>query len=173
MANTTVNLIQRPIGPAGIDAHLPVAAATHLYEGSLVSQLAASGAVVPYSTALSGACIGVAAHEVDNTGSAGDKRVKVETKRIYAFANGTSGDACSEATLMWSVVYGVDDHTIADNSNTQARKPVGFFAGMEPDGRVRVFVDPPLAAIVAILQTLTDAPATADALRETIVAAFG
>jgi hypothetical protein len=44
---------------------------------------------------------------------------------------------------------------------------------MEDDGRVRVYVDPVAARIVDILKTLTDAPATADALRDNIVAAFG
>jgi hypothetical protein len=44
---------------------------------------------------------------------------------------------------------------------------------MESDGYVRVYVDPALAAIVNVLQTLTDSPATGDALRDNIVAAFG
>jgi hypothetical protein len=70
-------------------------------------------------------------------------------------------------------VYGTNGYTVADNSNSNARKPVGFFMGMQDDGKVRVFVDPCLARIVEVLQGLTDAPATADALRDNIVGAFG
>lgn len=174
MANTAVNLVARPIGAAGIQVHLPVDGGSHIYAGALVSQLTATGCVVPYSTASSGVCIGVAQHEADNTsGSDGDKRVTVEFKRIYALNNGTSGDACSEATLLGSVLYGTDDSTVADNSNSAARKAVGFFMGMEPDGRVRVLIDPPLAALTAALQGLTDTPASADALRDNIVASMG
>ncbi len=92
---------------------------------------------------------------------------------MFAFANGAGGDAFSEASLIGSLVYGTDDHPVADNSATLTRKAVGFFMGMESDGKVRVFVDPCMAAIVNALQTLTDTPASADALRDNIVAIFG
>lgn len=152
---------------------LPVGAGAKLFRTILVSQLTANGAAVPYSTASTGVCVGVAQHDIDNTGgAAGDKRARVETKRAYAFANGTSGDAFSEATLIGSVVYGSDDHTVAKVS-TGGRKAVGFFLGMESDGRVRVFVDPMLARIVDVLQTIAAAPADAATLRNNIVAAFG
>lgn len=175
MANTDKNLTIDAVGGAGpFNFDLPVDGGAHIYKGSLVSQLTATGAVVPYSTASSGVCIGVSQHEADNSsGSDGDKRILVETKRMFAFTNGAGGDAFSEASLIGALVYGTDDHTVADNSNSAARKAVGFFMGMESDGRVRVFVDPCLANIVDMLQTLTDAPATADALRDDIVGQFG
>lgn len=174
MANATDNIIHEAFGPAGLQFHLPVAAATRLFEGTLVSQLSASGYVTKYSTALTGPCIGVAQHEANNTsGGAGDKRIKVESRRLFAFTNGTAGDAFSEATLIGTVVYGVDDQTVADNSNSGARTAVGFFCGMEADGKVRVFIDPMLATIVHALKSLTDSPATADALRDNIVAVLG
>ena len=141
--------------------------------GVLVSQLTASGAAVPYSTASTGPVVGVAQHDITNSGSAGDKRVRIESKRLYAFTNGTAGDAFSEASLIGSVVYGSDDHTVADNSNTNARTAVGFFMGMEADGKVRVWIDPVLAVLVHTLKTLTDTPATADALRDNIVNSLG
>jgi hypothetical protein len=75
--------------------------------------------------------------------------------------------------LIGAVVFGTDDHTVADNSATATRKAVGFFMGMESDGKVRVYINPCLAAIVNALQTLTDTPASADALRDNIVAIFG
>lgn len=160
------------VGPFIFD--LPVDGGSKVYKTCLVSQLTATGMVVPYSTASSGPCIGVAQHDIDNTsGSDGDKRVRVETRRAYAFTNGAGGDAFSEASLIGAVVYGSDDHTVADNSNSAARKAVGFFLGMESDGKVRVWVDPMLANIVDKLQTLTDAPATADALRDNIVSSLG
>lgn len=163
-------------GPGPFCFDLPVDAGSKVFKGSLCTQLTATGMVVPYSTAAAGVAVGVAQHGADLTAAGtadGDKRVRIETKRMYAFDNGAGGDAFSEATLIGAVVYGTDDHTVAKTSGTQARKAVGFFYGMESDGKVRVFVDPALASIVNILQLLTDAPATADALRETIVAAFG
>ncbi len=50
------------------------------------------------------------------------------------------------------------------------KKPVGFFMGMDADGLVRVYVDPTLARLYATLALLTDSPATADALRDNLVA---
>lgn len=175
MANSTVNLTRETIGgPGPFIFDLPVDGASHIYEGTLVSQLTGTGCVVPYSTASTGVCIGVAQHESDNSGGAdGATRVRIETKRMYAFTNGAGGDAFSEASLIGAVVYASDDHTVADNSNTQAYKAVGFFMGMESDGKVRVYIDPIAAKIVNVLQGLTDTPASADALRDNIVAAFG
>jgi hypothetical protein len=153
---------------------LPVDGGSKIYRTTLVAQLTATGQAVPYSTASSGICVGVAQHDIDNTsGNDGDKRVRVETKRAYAFTNGTAGDAFADTTLIGSLVYGTDDHTVAKTSNSQARKPVGFFLGLESDGKVRVWIDPVLARIVELLQLLTDAPATADALRDNIVTSFG
>jgi hypothetical protein len=163
-------------GPGPFCFDLPVDAGSKVYAGSLCTQLTATGMIVPYSTSAAGVAVGVAQHASDNSAAGtadGDKRVRVECKRMFAFSNGAGGDAFSEASLIGSVVYGSDDHTVADNSNSLARKAVGFFYGMEADGKVRVWVDPAMAAIVNILQTLTDTPATADALRDNIVAAFG
>jgi hypothetical protein len=127
---------------------LPLDGGSKVYRTCLVSQLIATGFVVPYSTAASGPAVGVAQHDVDNTsGSDGDKRVRIETKRGYVFTNGTSGDAFSEASLIGSVVYATDDHTVADNSGNSAYRAVGFFLGMESDGKVRVFVDPVAATL--------------------------
>lgn len=174
MANAQENLFREPLGAGGLQFQLPVDGGAHIYEGTLVSQLAATGAIVPYSTASSSVAVGVAQHEADNTaGADGDKRCYVESRRPYAFANGTSGDAFTEAKLIGSLVYGVDDHTVANNSNGGVRKPVGFFFGMEADGKVRTLIDPALARIVEVLQGLTDTPASADALRDNIVSAFG
>jgi hypothetical protein len=175
MANATANLITEAIGGGGIlTFNLGVDGGTHIYKGVLVTQLTGTGYVVPYSTASAGVCVGVAQHEADNTSGADNAlRVVIESRRCYAFTNGAGGDAFSEASLIGALVYATDDHTVADNSATQTLKPVGFFYGMESDGKVRVFIDPHTAKIVETLQLLTDAPASADALRENIIAAFG
>lgn len=172
MSNAITNLLKEPVG-SGVgprDYDLPVAAATHLYDGTLGCQLTATGGVVPYSTASSGWVVGVIQHESDNSaGLIGDKRVRVECGRIYRFANGTAGDAFADTDKIGIPVYGTDDHTVAKTSSTNTRQPVGFFEGFEPDGKVRVLIDPILARLYAALASLTDSPATADALRDDVV----
>ena len=140
MSNSTVNLPRFPYGSGGRNLILPVDAGTHLYEGTLVSQLDATGMLVPTTTASSGPAIGVACHEQDATsGSDGDLRCAVATDGIFIFACGSSGNAFTEANLIGSPAYASDDHTVTPLRGTGA--PVaGLFMGMEPDGRVRVFV---------------------------------
>lgn len=174
MANAVRPLTKATFGLEGYIFDLPVDGGSRIYDGTFVSQLTATGQAVPTSTAASGACVGVAQHTADNIdGGDGDKRVQIETKRMFAFANGAGADAFSDTAPIGSVAYALDDNTVADNSNAGANKAVGFFFGMESDGRVRVYIDPISARIVDALKTLTDAPASADALRDNIVAAFG
>lgn len=173
MSNATSNLNRITFGMGGYLFDLPVAASTHIYNGTLISQLTSGGNAVPYSTSSSEHAVGVSTHEQDNSsGSNGDKRIEVESKRLFAFANGSSGDAFADTDLIGAPVYATDDHTVAKTSGSGARKPVGFFYGFEADGKVRVYVDPPLARVYALLMGLTDSPATADALRDNIVAGF-
>lgn len=173
MSNANAPLVTDSLGGPPFTYELPVDGGSKVYKGTLVTQLTATGQVVPYSTASAGVCVGVAQASVDNSaGSDSDKWVRVETMRGYAFTNGTAGDAFADATLIGSIVYGTDDHTVAKTSSSQTRKAVGFFLGMDADGLVRVFVDPTrakLADALASLTTLTDSPATADALRDNIV----
>jgi len=177
MANLTADGIIDTIGgPGPFCFDLPVDAGSKVFKGSLCTQLTATGMVVPYSTAAAGVVVGQAQHAADNSASGtsdGDKRVRIETNRMIVLDNGAGGDAFSEATLIGSLVYGTDDHTGAKTSSSQTRKAVGFFYGMESDGKIRVFLDPRSVSVVNALQTLTDTPATADALRDNIVAAFG
>jgi len=193
MANATSNLVYRPYGLGGRNIHMPVDGGSHIYEGTLVSQLTGTGMLVPGSTASSGPAVGVATHETDNTGSDGAKRCVVHTDRVFLFDNGSGGDACSEATLLGAPVYMFDDHTVYDNDAGGTLKRAGYFAGMESDGKVRVFVTAfgagahvqPVTAPTALTFTAvagtanttleampnpTDTPADADALRDDIVA---
>lgn len=173
MSNSTTNLARITHGKEGYIFDLPVAASTHIYDGTLVVQVTATGGLAPYSTASSGWVVGVAQHEQDNSsGALGDKRARVESHRVYAFTNGTAGDAFADVDKIGIPVYGTDDHTVAKTSNSGARQPVGFFMGFEADSKVRVLIDPILARVYATLMALTDTPATADALRDNLVAGF-
>jgi hypothetical protein len=161
MANATSDLLYEPIGAGGRNFDLPVDGGTTIYKGTLISQLDATAMAVPTSTAQSGPAIGVATHGIDNSaGGDAAKRVIVHTDRIFTFANGTAGNACSEATALWAEVFAYDDHTVYDNSAGGTLVRAGYFAGMEPDGRVRVFVYPGAiaSATVTSLETrLSDA----------------
>jgi hypothetical protein len=170
MANAQTNQIINSIGMAGYIFDLPVNAGAHIYEGTLVSQLTATGMAVPYSTLLSEHAVGMAQHEQDATlALAGARRIRVESRRMFAFTNGLAADAFADTDLIGSPVYATDDHTVAKTSGGNTRKAVGFYMGFEADGKVRVFVDPMLARLYGALGALTDTPATADALRDDII----
>ncbi len=140
MTNAAMNLPLLPYGQGGRKVVLPVDGGSHIYAGTLVAQLG-TGMLVPGSTSSAGCAIGVATHEADNTnGSDGDIRCEVMYGQIFCVANGENTDAVSEATTMYAVVYMGDDHTIYDNDASNTLKPAGRFMGMEPDGKVRVFV---------------------------------
>lgn len=175
MSNTDVNLDKVPVGGSGpFIFDVAIKGSTHIYDGSLVSQHS-GGYAVPTTTSGGGCVIGVAQHEMNNAGSDGDKRVRIETMRMFAFANGTSTDAFSDISVIGAPVYATDDHTVADNSSSATRKCVGKFMGFEADGKVRVFIDPGFNRMVDVLnalQLLTDSPASADALRDNIVLAM-
>lgn len=150
MANTEVNLLINAIGKEGYQFSLPLGA-VHAFKGTLISQLTSGGYAVPYSTASSGYCVGVALHEQDNSaGDAGDKRLQVASERCFAFTNGADSDAFDEEDLLGSAVYGTDDHTVAKTSSSGTRQAVGVFMGMEADGKVRVYVSPALGRQAAI-----------------------
>jgi hypothetical protein len=146
MANATTNLIVRTQGRDGYKRHHPVDGGAHLYKGTLISQLTATGACVPTSTASSGPAIGVAQHEVDNSGgSDGDLRVEVEHSRIFEFENDVT-IPFDEADLIGAPAYAVDDHTVSPDDGTATRQVAGTFEGLEASGRVAVRVDPHLNA---------------------------
>ena len=156
MANATSALPYEPVGSGGKVIELPVDGGTAIYGGTLVSQLTATGMVVPGSTASSTRAIGVAMHDANNSsGSDGDKRVQVMTERIFAFANGATTNAFSEASIIGSTAYMADDHTVYDNDAGGTLMPAGLFMGMEPDGKVRVYVHPS-GSMAADVGALTD-----------------
>lgn len=140
MAISTVNLTVYPYGKGGRSISLPVGAAKHIYAGTLVSQLTTGSGLTAASTALSGRAIGVAAHEQDNSaGALGDLRCSVLTDQIFLFSN-DSTNAFAETSPLGQIAYAVDDHTVGTKSVGDTLQRAGFFAGMEPDGKVRVLV---------------------------------
>ena len=176
MSNASSNLPNtiESLGDGPFICDVPVKGSTHIYKGTLVSQHS-GGYFVPGTTSGGGGACGVAQHEADGSGSATDgaKRVRIEFMRGYAFPNGTSGDAFSDTSKFGAPVYMGDDHTVYDNSASATLKCVGWFMGFESDGKVRVFLDPGYAYLINVLnalQLLTDTPASADALRDNIVA---
>lgn len=154
MANLTADGPGIGMGQEGQRFHVPVDGGTTIYANGLVSVLEATGMLVPTSTAGSGPCIGVSTHKADNaSGADGAVRCLVETGRVYRLTNGTAGDAFSDATPLGSDVFAIDDNSVADNSNSGARRRVGVFMGMEADGKVRVLIAPAVSNLNRKIQT--------------------
>lgn len=110
MANATAEIPLGGIGQDGRRFHVPVKTSQTIYSGTMVAQQIADGLLVPATAAGAGPAIGKATHTV--TSASAGQRLVVETDRIYTFANGTSTDAFSEASLMGSPAYAFDDHTV-------------------------------------------------------------
>lgn len=152
MANATENRDRYVVGKEGRDVHLPVAAATTLFAQTMVLQLTASGALTRVGTASTNAAVvGVVQHFVDNSGgAAGEKRAAVELDREFVFDN-DGANPVSEATPIGAALYAVDDHTLGTSHLTNTLKFAGTFHGMEPNGKVRVFISNANATLAAAL----------------------
>ncbi len=133
MANLTARQNMNGVGQDGRRFHVFVKAGTTVYEGAMVAQDVALGGLVHASAATSGPVLGVATHQ-----AAAGERCLVETDRIYIKDNGLTTDAFSDASIIGSPCYALDDHTVADNDNAGTLQFAGIFMGMEADGRVRV-----------------------------------
>ena len=115
----------------------PVAAATHIYEGSAVA-LNTSGHLVPASADPTLRVVGVAEAEADNSsGSAGDLTV-VPRRGAFPFDN-SSGTAAVTAADIGRPCYVVDDNTVARHDALYTRPVMGTVVGVE-DGKVFVEV---------------------------------
>lgn len=116
---------------------LPVAASTHLYQGSIVA-LNSAGYLVPASADASLHIVGVAQVEADNNpGAAGDIDCSVERGAFY-FANGSSTAAIVEADI-GRVVYAADDQTLSRINTSGTLPAVGKVLGVD-DSKVLVEV---------------------------------
>lgn len=129
----------------GLITNVPLAAATKVFQGTLVARNAA-GNVVPASDAAALRVLGVAQEDVDNTdGSAGDLTVNVKVG-VFRFAN--SGTAAVDADDEGKVCFVEDDNTVAESSTHKI--PAGRVVDVDADG---VWVDTRYASIVPQVMT--------------------
>jgi len=115
---------------------LPVAAATHIFQGTLVA-VTLAGFLVPASADPTLRVLGRAEEEVDNSsGGAGAKTCRVR-RGIFGWTNSSSTSAVTDAHI-GRTCYAVDDQTVS------IRNPLGLFpvAGrvydVDADGKVYV-----------------------------------
>ena len=140
MANLTARQNMNGIGEDGRRFHLFVKSGASVYEGAMVAQDVAAGGLVHATVAGAGPVIGVATHDATSL-----ERCVIECDRIYLRANGTAGDAFSDASIIGSPCYAFDDHTVYDNDASGTLPFAGIYMGMEADGRVRVRISPDYA----------------------------
>ena len=140
MSNATADINSAiKVGQDGRRFSVPVDGGSKIYKNTLVAQLQATGMLVAATTAGAGPAIGIATHYVDNSaGSDGAERCLVETDVVVRLTNGATTDAFSEASILGSPVYLLDDHTGADNDNSGTLQQGGTFQGIDTDGKIRV-----------------------------------
>ena len=108
---------------------LPVAAATHIYQGTIVC-LNVSGYLVPASADPSLHVVGVAQEEADNSaGAAGALECPVERGAFY-LTNSASTAAISEADI-GRIVFAVDDLTVSRTNVAGTYPACGKVVGLE------------------------------------------
>ena len=109
-----------------------LAAATKVYKGSNVAYNTAGFGVKGVDTA-SFSFAGVAIETVDNTGSSGEKYVRVWKEGVFDMD-------CASATQAWvgTKVYLVDDHLVAQAATTTSDVLVGTVVGFNSSTSVRV-----------------------------------
>ena len=111
---------------------MPVAAATTIYQGSLLA-LNQSGYLVKASADASLRVVGVSEDKVDNSaGAAGDLTCK-PVRGAWYFANSSTTDAVIDADL-GRPCYVVDDNTVARTNGNGARPMAGIVVGVDADG---------------------------------------
>lgn len=135
MSNLAAGIPPQPYGQGGRKVTLPVKATSQLYEGAMVAQIA--GACVTGTTANSGACIGIAAHDQLGGASDGTTRVSLMTDQIFLIAAGVA--APTDATPYGTMLFMETDNTVG-TGGLGNQPEAGRFVGIEDDGRVRVFI---------------------------------
>ncbi len=115
--------------------NLPVAAATRVYQGTMLMALlvgATAGYLTPAAATTSPAkVVGVAQTDVDNSaGAAGAKAADVDVG-LFTFINSATTDAI-DATMIGQPCYAVDDSTVARTPGTANTRPfAGRIMGMD------------------------------------------
>lgn len=158
MGLLTAGIPPQLVGSGGRKVLLPVKATTQIWEGALVAQI--SGACVPGTTANAGDAIGVAEHDMLGGASDGTKRISVFFDKIFIFPAGAAAPV--DATPFGTLLYMEDDHTVGTGGLGATQKIAGRFAGLEDDGRVRVYInglgaqDAPGAEDEEVIGTITN-----------------
>lgn len=114
----------------GVSFEFDVAAATEIFEGSLVA-LDASGNAVPMPEAAGKIAAGRCEEYVDNPGNAGDEKVKVKSG-VFRFENSAGVDEITKAQIGDSC-FGVDDQTVAKTVGG-GRSIAGYIVDVDDDG---------------------------------------
>jgi hypothetical protein len=134
MANATRNRATNRAGRQPNVHTLPVAAAVHIYEGTVIG-VDASGNAGPLSATYYNVR-GVAQMEADNSaGAAAALYVNVE-EGVFVLDMGTSSDAFTNDDR-GLVAYASDDHTGNKTDGTASRPPMGVFLRLDPDSTTK------------------------------------
>lgn len=130
MANLTVDKDDKRQEGVLVEAYL--AASTKVFKGSNVA-VDTSGYAVKAADTASFAFAGVAMETVDNTGSAGDKYVRLWKEGVFSMN-------CASATQAWvgQDVYAVDDNLVALAATTTNDVRVGRVVEFVSATEVRV-----------------------------------
>ena len=135
-SNLTQGGRPQPYGADGRRVYLPMSATAQVYEGAMVSEL--SGAVVTATTSSAGDVIGIAESDALGGATDGATRVSVLYDRIFILPASSSSPP-TDATAFGTILYADSDNTITTTASSNPK--AGRFAGMEEDGRVRVFIN--------------------------------
>jgi hypothetical protein len=127
----TLTQARNTLARDGVDFAYPVAAATRIYAGSIVT-LTSTG-FARGGAAGGTKAVGIATETVDNTsGSNGDVRVLVK-RGVFGFNNSAAADLIDLGDVGVDC-YVVDDETVALTSNSSARVVAGKVADVETVG---------------------------------------
>lgn len=143
----------------GCKRSFPVAASTHIYQGTMVFINTSGYASGATATGVNGFA-GIAVSEVNNTGSAGDLEVEVHTEGDFVLV----GAGTYSQADVGAVIYGDDNYTISTSIGSTS-VPVGRCVDYVSDTELCVAIHPcgdgalPVAALTTITHT---APGTPD-----------
>jgi hypothetical protein len=109
----------------------PVAATAVIYQAAMVG-INAGGFLVPMSTALGLASVGVSLRSVDNSGGADGDLKCLTIRGVYAMDNSAGGDEITRADI-GSACFAVDDRTVA-KTDAGTRSAAGVVHDLNADG---------------------------------------
>jgi len=151
----------------GIYRTYPVAATTHIYKGGMV-MINASGYAIPAADTAACLFVGIAAQNVNNTGSAGAKTVVVQT--LGECVETSSG--LTQASL-GAIVFATDDTTVATTSTNHVAVGYITYYASATSCRVRFFAPGYAGSSITVgTLTATDAATLASTLAVAGISSF-